>query len=128
MNDRCENCGAHLDTHMEDHLCRMHWNEEGECEICGASNPDHDFPPLMCGGGRPVTWFYQLDTIEGQDIPTNSVTIYSRPFMDIDESGEHGFEKFNTVTLTRAEVKAILDRLEEDIADMRHYCPDHKFI
>jgi hypothetical protein len=114
---------------MEDHLCRMHYDDEtNTCTVCGRVRPAFTFPPLTCGGGRPVTWHYQLDTIKGQDLPTNSVTIYSRPFMEIDESGEHEFEKFNTVTLTRAEVRAILDRLEEDIAEMRYHCPNHKFI
>lgn len=86
------------------------------------------FPPLMCRGNRPVTWQYQLDTIEGQENPTNSVTIFSRVMMELDESGENGLERFATVTLTRAEIAEILRVLEADITDMRHYCPDRVFI
>ena len=86
------------------------------------------FPPLVCGGNRPVTWFFQLDTVKGQDKPTNSATIFSRVMLEHDESGENGFEKFTTVTLTRFELSAMLKVLEEDIADMRRYCPDREFI
>ena len=86
------------------------------------------FPPLMCCGNRPVTWHYGLDSIEGQENPTNSVTIFSRPMMEFDESGESGLERFATVTLTRAEIAEILRVLEADIADVRHYCPDQVFI
>lgn len=86
------------------------------------------YPPLDCGGNRPVTWCFQLDGVEGQELPTNSATIYLRPNLELDESGEHGFEKFATVTLTRAEIAEMLRVLEEDIADMRKYCPNQKFI
>lgn len=87
------------------------------------------FPPLECGAGRPVTYSWQLDRAEGTEgPPTNSITILSRPTMDIDWSGEHGREKFATVTLTRAEVAAFLKILEEDIEKMRKHCPDREFI
>jgi hypothetical protein len=86
------------------------------------------FPPLTCGGNRPVTWQYQLDGIKGTDEITNSVTIFSRVALEIDESGEHGFEKFAVVYLTRAEIAEILKALDEDIAAMRHHCPDCGFV
>jgi len=86
------------------------------------------FPPLDFGGNRPVTWHYQLDAVKGQELPTNSVTIFSRVRLEYDESRESGFERFATVTLTRAEIAEILRVLENDIADMRHYCPDRTFI
>lgn len=86
-----------------------------------------EFAPLECGGNRPVTWFYQLDTIKGQK-STNSVTILSKPILVVDESGENGNEKFATVTLTRAEVAEILMLLEDDIQKMKKYCPDEEFI
>lgn len=89
---------------------------------------DTDFPPLSSGENRPVGWCYQLDTVDGHNLPTNSVTIYSKPKLDHDESGLNGYFKFGVVTLTRAEIKEILRVLEEDIAEMRHYCPGHEFI
>lgn len=89
---------------------------------------DKDFPPLSTGENRPVGWSYQLDTVAGQDVPTNSVTIYSRPALSCGESGENGFFKFGVVTLTRAEIAEILKVLDEDIADMRRHCPDHEFV
>ena len=86
------------------------------------------FPPLECGGtARPVTYSYQLDSVEGESIVTNSISIYSKPCLTIDESGEHGHEEFNVVTLTRAEVANFLRVLEEDIENMRYHCPDSKF-
>jgi len=88
---------------------------------------DKDFPPLSSGENRPVGWCYQLDTVDGAKVPTNSVTIYSNPKLDHDESGCNGYFKFGVVTLTRAEVKEILKVLEEDIEEMRHYCPGHEF-
>jgi hypothetical protein len=87
-----------------------------------------DFPALTSGGNRPVTWHYQLDALEGDEKPTNSVTIFSRPFLELDESGEHGLEQFSVVYLTRTEIAKILQVLEEDISDMRKYCPDTEFI
>lgn len=86
------------------------------------------FPPLICGANRPVAWYFQLDSIKGQEDKTNSATIFSRPVLEYDESGEHGFERFATVTLTRAKIAEILSVLEADIADMRKYCPDSEFI
>jgi hypothetical protein len=86
------------------------------------------FHPLFTGNNRPVAWYYQLDQVKGEKYSTNSVTIFSRPTSEIDESGENGNEKFTTVTLTRAEIKDILSLLEEDIEKMRKYCPDEKFI
>lgn len=87
-----------------------------------------DFPPLVTEQNRPVTWQYQLDGVKGEEHATNSVTIFSRPVMALDESGEHGYEKFSVVTLTRAEIAEILQKLEEDIQTMRKHCPDEVFI
>jgi hypothetical protein len=85
------------------------------------------FPALCSKDNRPVSWNYGLDTLEDVRITTNVVTILSRPVLDVDESGENGFEKFAVVTLTRAEISEILRVLDEDIAEMRKYCPDHVF-
>jgi len=73
------------------------------------------FPPLETGNNRPVTWHYFLDGVVGVEGITNAVQIFSHPVLQIDESGEHGGEMFAVVTLTRAEIKEILECLEEDI-------------
>jgi len=86
------------------------------------------FPPLEGGGNRPVTWQYELSTFKGSDVVTNAVVIFSRPVLELDESGENGDEKYAVVYLTRGEVAQILATLEEDIAKMRLYCPDREFI
>lgn len=100
---------------------------DNELDALERGKRQSDFPPLIGGDNRPVTWFYQLDTIRGRTVPTNSVTIYSRPVLAMDESGENGYEKFAVVTLTRAEIAKILRVLDEDIAEMRRYCPDREF-
>lgn len=86
-----------------------------------------EFPELETCENRPVTWQYQLDQIKGREKITNSVTIFSRPVLNIDESGEHGFEEFAVVTLTKAEIAEILKTLEEDIAEMKKHCPDSEY-
>lgn len=99
-----------------------------QSELIAALGVEAEFPPLSFGGNRPVAWYYQLDSVKGQDDVTNSVTIYSRVFMELDESGANGLEKFATVTLTRAEIAEILRTLDEDITDMRTNCPDRTFV
>ena len=86
-----------------------------------------NFPPLTCSANRPVTWQYQLDSFKGIDIMTNSVTIFSRPVLEYDESGEHE-GRFAVVTLTRAEIADILTILDEDISDLRRCCPEQFFL
>lgn len=76
---------------------------------------------------RPVTWCYQCEMVEGHEFMTNSVTIFSKPVLSYDESGENGHEKFAVVTLTRSEIADILKTLEEDIENLRKYCPDTQF-
>ena len=34
---RCPVCGAKMATHAQDHLCRMHLNAAGQCNVCGAT-------------------------------------------------------------------------------------------
>lgn len=99
-----------------------------QSELIAALGVEAQFPPLSFGCNRPVTWQYQLDSIKGQNDVTNSVTIYSRVYLELDESGQNGLEKFATVTLTRAEIAEILRTLEEDITDMRTHCPDSNFV
>jgi hypothetical protein len=93
-----------------------------------ANSDDVRFPPLVTDGNRPVTWQYQLDDVEGSGDVTNSVCIFSRPSLEIDESGENGLEKFAVVYLTRAEIAEILKVLDEDIEAMRLHCPDSEFV
>ena len=100
------------------------------CEKCKDREPANvsTYKPLSTGEGRPMTWCYQLDSFEGPHLMTNSITIFSRPVLDIDESGEHGYELFSSVTLTRAEIAELLDVLEEDIGEMRSACPGETYI
>lgn len=35
IEERCGVCGARVDRHYADHLCRMHRDEAGVCQVCG---------------------------------------------------------------------------------------------
>lgn len=86
-----------------------------------------NFPPLHTGENRPVTWQYQLDGVVGSEKETSSVTIFSKQALDLDHSGENGYEKFAVTTLTRAEIAEILKVLDEDIASFKKHCPEGEF-
>jgi len=87
-----------------------------------------DFPPLIGGDNRPVGWDYGLETVDGTaPLMTNGVTIWSRPVLDVDDSGQHGYEKLARVTLVRSEIAEILRVLDEDIAEARKHCPQQEF-
>lgn len=90
------------------------------------------YPPTLVSGsiGRPVTWCYQLDQVQGCEKQTNSVTFFVRPHEPcIDESGENDRDLFQTVHLMRAEVAHILRVLDEDMAEVKAAMPElaHEF-
>jgi hypothetical protein len=88
-----------------------------------------EFPPLVGGANRPVTWNFGLESIEETGAITNGVEILLKPGrLSVDESGENGYERFASVTLTRAEIAMMLKVLEEDIGEMRRCCPGDVFL
>ena len=99
------------------------------CEKCKGQTPENvsTYKELETGDNRPMTWAYQLDSLKGSDQVTNTISILSRPVLNIDESGEHGYELFATLSMTRAEIAELLDVLEEDIKEMRAACPKESF-
>ena len=91
------------------------------------SKNEKDFPELESGENRPVTWEYTLDkSVTGE--MTNVVTIYSNESKSYNESGEYDNQQFSVVTLTRAELKNMLDILDDDIAKMKKHNPEHTFV
>lgn len=50
---RCGFCGALLEKHKQDHLCRFHWDEDGVCTVCGTiKNPCYMILSKPCIGHR----------------------------------------------------------------------------
>ncbi|SEG16375.1 hypothetical protein [Marinobacterium lutimaris] len=86
-----------------------------------------NFPALINGDNRPLLWSYALNQVEGEKLPTNSVTILMEPNTDYDESGEYPGRPLSSVTLTRAELREMLKALDEDIERLRRNCPDIEF-
>lgn len=87
-----------------------------------------NFPPLQSGDNRPVMWDCALDRAEGENTPTNTIRILLEPNIDFDESGEYPGKQFSSVTITRSELKKMLEFLERDIELQRKYCPEHEFL
>ncbi len=89
---------------------------------------EKNIPPLMSGVNRPVLWHYQLDSINTETLNvTNAVVIYSDIDTEIDPSGQHGNRQFTTVAITRAELRTMLKRLDDDIEQLQEHCPETGF-
>lgn len=91
-------------------------------------NMAENFPPLSNNGNRPVVWEFALDQVIGESATTNAVTIYLEPNKDYDESGRHPGKEFSSVTITRAELREMLNCLDEDIKQMQTHCPNEEFV
>ena len=119
----CCNCGASgPESKSVDGAVRL-WNA-----WCGFPEKNERFP---CFDGsdekiRPLEWVFELVTIGGKK--TNAVEIYFPANKgDYEVPGYHG-EILSRVSLTRAEIKEMLNVLEDDISKMRQYCPDTEFV